>query len=70
VVEINPNHLQAHFNLISVYERMKKWQKVLDEIEIVRRIAGKTLNQQAINIVEKKLNSIKGRMNLTNQEMK
>ena len=70
VIEINPNHLQAHLNLISVYERMKNWQKALDEIDIVRRIAGKTQNQQAINIAEKKLNFIKGRMNLTKVEMK
>ena len=49
---------------------MKNWQKALDEIEIVRRIAGKNQNQHAINIAEKKLNFIKGRMNLTKQEMK
>jgi tetratricopeptide (TPR) repeat protein len=70
VIEINPNHLQAHLNLISVYERMKNWQKALDEIDIVRRIAGKTQNQQAINIAEKKLNFIKRRMNLTKQALK
>ena len=70
VIEINPNHLQAHLNLISVYERMKNWQKALDEIEIVRRIAVETQNQHAINIAERKLNFIKGRMNLTKQEMK
>jgi hypothetical protein len=34
---------------------MKNWQKALDEIKIVRRIAGKTQNQQARNIAEKKL---------------
>jgi tetratricopeptide (TPR) repeat protein len=45
VIEVNPNHLQANLNLISVYERMKNWQKTLDEIEVVRRIAGKTQNQ-------------------------
>ena len=49
---------------------MKNWQKTLDEIEVVRRVAVKTQNQQAINIAEKKLNFIKGRMNLTKQEMK
>jgi tetratricopeptide (TPR) repeat protein len=70
VIEINPNHLQAHLNLISVYELMKNWQKALDEIEIVRRIAVETQNQHAINIAERKLNFIKGRMNLTKQEMK
>ena len=69
-IEINPNYLQAHLNLISVYERMKNWQKALDEIEIVRRIAVETQNQHAINIAERKLNFIKGRMNLTKQEMK
>jgi len=69
VIEINPNHLQAYLNLISVYERIKNWQTALDEIEIVRRIAGKTHNQQAISIAEKKLNFIKGKMNLTKQEM-
>jgi hypothetical protein len=49
---------------------MKNWQKALDEIEIVRRIAVETQNQHAINIAERKLNFIKGRMNLTKQEMK
>ena len=58
VIEINPNHLQAHLNLISVYELMKNWQKALDEIEIVRSITGKTQNQQAINITDKKLSFI------------
>ena len=70
MIEVNSNHLQANLNLISVYELIKNWQKALDEIEIVRRIAGKTQNKQAINIAEKKLNFIKGRMNLTKQEMK
>jgi tetratricopeptide (TPR) repeat protein len=65
VIEINPNHLQANLNLISLYEGMKNWQKAFDEIKIVRWIAGKTQNQQVINIVEKKLNFIKGRRNLT-----
>ena len=49
---------------------MKNWQKAFDEIKIVRWIAGKTQNQQVINIVEKKLNFIKERMNLTKQKMK
>jgi tetratricopeptide (TPR) repeat protein len=70
LIEINPNHLQAHLNLISVYARMKNWQKALDEIDIVRWIARKTPNQQAINIAEKKLNFINRRMNLTKQELK
>ncbi len=70
VIEINPNHLQAHLNLISVYERLKNWEKAIEEIEIVKRLAGEAQNQPAISIAERKLNFIKGRMNLTKQEMK
>ena len=70
VVEINPEHMQAHLNLISVYEKMRNWERAIEEIEIVKRLAGKTQNQQAINIAENKLKFIQGRMNLTEQEMK
>ncbi|MBV51113.1 MAG: hypothetical protein CMH77_01200, partial [Nitrospinae bacterium] len=70
VIEIDPKHLQAHLNLISVYERMKNWGKAIEEIEIVKRLAGETQNQPAISIAEKKLKFIEGRMNLTEEEMK
>ena len=70
VIEINPEHLQAHLNLISVYERMKGWQKALDEIVIVRRLSRETNNQQAMSIVENKFKFIKGRMNLTKEDIK
>lgn len=70
VIEINPGHLQAHLNLISVYERMKSWQKALDEIVIVKRLSRETNNQQAMSIVENKFQFIKGRMNLTKKDIK
>jgi hypothetical protein len=49
---------------------MRNWERAIEEIETVRRLAGKTQNQQAINIAENKLKFIQGRMNLTEQEMK
>ena len=70
VVEINPEHLQAHLNLISVYESMKNWGKALEEIVIVKRLSQKTNNQQATSIAENKLKFIKGRMNLTKKDIK
>ncbi|KMP11274.1 hypothetical protein UR09_03780 [Candidatus Nitromaritima sp. SCGC AAA799-A02] len=70
VTAIDPTHLQAHLNLISVYERMKDWEKAIEEIEIARKLGHETENQQAISIAENKLIFIKGRMNLTKQEMK
>jgi len=70
VIEIDPKHLQAHLNLISVYERMKNWGKAIEEIEIVKWLAGETQNQPAMSIAERKLKFIKGRMNLTEEEMK
>jgi tetratricopeptide (TPR) repeat protein len=70
VVGINPEHLQAHLNLISVYERMKNWEKALEEIVIVKRLSQKTNNQQAMKIAENKFKFIEGRMNLTKKDMK
>jgi tetratricopeptide (TPR) repeat protein len=70
VVKIEPEHMQAHLNLISVYERMRNWERAIEEIEIVKRLAGKTSNQQAMKIAVNKLTFIEGRMNLTKQEMK
>jgi tetratricopeptide (TPR) repeat protein len=70
VIEINPEHLQAHLNLISVHERMKNWGEALKEIAIVKQLSAKTNNQQAIGIAENKLKFIKGRMNLTKKDIK
>ena len=70
VIELNKDHLQAHLNLISVYERMKDWEKALEEITIVKQLSDKTQNQQAMDIAENKLKFIKGRMNLTKKDIK
>lgn len=70
VIEIDPQYLQAHLNLVSVYERMQEWEKALEEIAISLHLARETQNQQAISIAENKLAILKGRMNLTAEEMK
>ena len=69
-IAINPEHLQAHLNLASVYERMKEWDKALREIAISLQLGKETHNQQAVSIAERKLTFFKGRMNLTAKEMK
>lgn len=69
VIAMNPDHLQAHLNLASVYERLKEWDKSLKEIAIARQLGKQTGNQQAIAIAENKLLFLKGRMNLTEEEM-
>lgn len=69
VIALNPDHLQAHLNLASVYEKLKDWEKALNEIAIARHLGQQTGNQQAISIAENKLLFLKGRMNLTEEEM-
>jgi len=68
VIVLNPDHLQAHLNLASVYEKMKKWEKAIEEIEIAQRIGRETNDKHAISIAEKKRGFIKGRMNLSAEE--
>ena len=70
VIEINPEHLQAHLNLISVYERLKNWKEALEEIEIVKRLSREGQNEHAMSIAKNKLKFIKGRMHLTRQDIK
>ena len=69
VIAMNPDHLQAHLNLASVYEHMKEWDKSLKEIAISLELGKQTENQQAVSIAENKLLFLKGRMNLTKEEM-
>ncbi|GJL78918.1 MAG: hypothetical protein NPINA01_19070 [Nitrospinaceae bacterium] len=69
VIAINPDHMQAHLNLASVYERMKDWEKAIEEIEISRKLGEETNDKQAIAIADRKLPFIRGRMNLTDQDM-
>jgi tetratricopeptide (TPR) repeat protein len=69
VIELKPDHLQAHLNLASVYEHMKQWDDSLKEIAISLQFGKKTGNQQAISIAENKLLFLKGRMDLTEEEM-
>ena len=70
VIDIKPDHLQAHLNLASVYERMEDWQKAIREIEIAKRLGEETGNPQAIAIAEKKLPFIQSRMNVTQPDIK
>lgn len=70
ILAIDPNHMQTHLNLISVYEKLKNWEKALEEIEISKRLGRETKNDQAIAIAEGKLAFIKGRMDLTDKEYK
>ena len=69
VIALDPDHLQAHLNLASVYERMKEWDPAFREIETAMTIAKKTGNSQAISIAENKLLILKGGMNLTEEDL-
>ncbi|MCH8932835.1 MAG: tetratricopeptide repeat protein [Nitrospinae bacterium] len=69
VIALNPDHLQAHLNLASVYERMKEWDPAFREIETAMTIAKKTGNSQALSIAENKLLILKGGMNLTEEDL-
>ena len=68
VLAIDPNHVQVHLNLISVYERMKDWRNAIKEIEISKRLGVEKNDSTAISIAERKKKFIIGRMNLTEEE--
>jgi len=68
VLVIDPDHAQAHLNLISVYEELKDWKNAIKEIEISKRLGKEKNDAQAIAIAERKKAFIKGRMNLTDEE--
>ena len=70
VIEIKPDHLQAHLNLASVYERQKDWQNAIKEIEIAKRLGKESGDEQSISIAESKMALINGGMNLSKQDMK
>jgi Tfp pilus assembly protein PilF len=68
VLAIDPNHIQVHLNLISVYEAMKDWRHAIQEIEISRRLGEENNDPTTISIAERKKEFIIGRMNLTEEE--
>ena len=70
IIAINPDHIQTHLNLISVYEKLKNWGKALEEIEISKRLGRETNNDHAIAIAERKRGFIKGRMGMTAKDYK
>jgi len=68
VLAIEPNHVQVHLNLISVYERIKDWGHAIKEIEISKRLGEEKNDSTTISIAERKKKFIIGRMNLTEEE--
>ncbi len=70
ILAITPDHIQTHLNLISVYEKLKNWEKALEEIETSKRLGRETNNDHAIAIAERKLGFIKGRMDMTAKDYK
>jgi tetratricopeptide (TPR) repeat protein len=70
ILAITPDHVQTHLNLISVYEKLKNWDKAIEEIEISKRLGKETNNDQAIAIAERKLLFIKGRMAMSDKDYK
>jgi len=70
ILAITPGHIQTHLNLISVYEKLKNWDKAIEEIEISKRLGRETNNDQAIAIAERKLLFIKGRMTMSDKDYK
>ena len=68
VLAIDPDHIQTHLNLISVYERLEEWKKAIREIEISRQLGKAKKDSSVISIAERKKKFIIGRMNLTEEE--
>jgi tetratricopeptide (TPR) repeat protein len=70
IIAINPDHIQTHLNLISVYEKLKNWEKALEEIETSKRLGRETNNDHVIAIAERKRSFIKGRMGMNAKDYK
>ncbi len=68
-IKLDPNHLQAHLNLISAYEKNTDWDKAFKQIMITKELAKKLQDEHAISIAEGKLPFIQGRLNLTKEEL-
>jgi len=68
VIEIEPDHLQAHLNLASVYEKMKDWNKAMEELETSIKLAQKKEDKEAIAIAENKKLFLEGRMNQSEKD--
>ena len=49
VLVIDPNNIQTHLNLISVYERLEDWKKAIREIEISRKLGKEKKDSTAIS---------------------
>ncbi len=69
VIELKPDHLQAHLNLASVYEVMKDWDQALREIGLSIQLAKSTGNSQGVAIAENKLKFFKGRATMTEEDI-
>ena len=67
VLAIDPDNIQTHLNLISVYESLEDWKKAIREIEISRELGKEKKDSTAISIAERKKKFIIGRMNLTEE---
>ncbi len=68
ILALTPDHIQTHLNLISVYEKLKKWEKAIEEIETSKRLGRETNNDEVIAIAERKLLFIKGRMAMSDKD--
>ena len=69
-IALDPNYLQAHLNLASVYERMKDWDNALKEIAISMHLAKINQDDHTVSIAKNKLVLFKGRMNMTSEDFK
>ena len=67
-IAIDPEYLQAHLNLASVYERMKLWDKALKEVAISLHLAKKNQDEHTVSVANNKLTLFKGRMNMTEED--
>ena len=68
-ISLQPDHLQAHLNLASVYEKMKDWPRTLEEIEIALKLARRNNDELSMSIAKGKLKFIEGRMNMTANDL-
>ncbi len=68
VLALDPQHLQAHLNIASVYERMKDYNSAIAHIGTAIKLGKAANDKQAVKIAQNKLGFLEGRKDMTEKE--
>ncbi len=70
VLALDPQHLQAHLNIASVYERMKDYDLAIAHIGTAIKLGKAANDKQAVRIAQNKLGFLEGRKDMTEKDLR